>query len=270
MELFKANWRKKTPYVEKKKCTLPDYQCDNRSFVEKMAAVGISFAVVCMLAYFFYKSIIAVLPLMFLGVLYYKDLKKQSIKKQVITLEIQFKECILCVSGYLKAGYAVENAFRESEKDMELLYGPQAMIVTELGIIRRGIIMNIPLETMLEDFAKRSASSHIGQFSQVFAIAKKTGGNMSEIMRSTAELISRDIESGQEIRTVLSGRRMEQNIMKLMPFAIILYVGLTSRGYFDTLYGNLFGILVMTVCLVVYVFAYYFGNHILNKIESES
>lgn len=222
-----------------------------------------------MLAFFFYRNAVAVLPLTVLGVLYYKDLKKESIKKQINMLEIQFKECILCVSGLLKAGYAVENAFRESEKDMEKLYGPQAMIVNELRIIRRGLIMNIPLEITLEELAKRSASSHILQFSQVFSIAKKNGGNMSEIIRSSAELIGRDIETRQEIRTVLSGRRMEQNIMKLMPFAIIVYVGLTSRGYFDTLYGNITGVLVMTACLAVYVFAYYFGNHILNKIESE-
>ena len=65
---------------------------------------------------------------------------------------------------------------------------------------------------------------------------------MTEVIRSSADLISRDIESRQEIKAVLSGRRMEQNIMKVMPFGIILYVGMTSKGYFDSLYGNLTGV----------------------------
>lgn len=93
---------------------------------------------------------------------------------------------------------------------------------------------------------------------------------MTDIIRASADMIGRDIECRQEIKAVLSGRRMEQNIMKIMPFAIILYVGFTSYGYFDSLYGNPVGIIVMTGCLSVYVFAYCFGDHILNKIERES
>jgi len=235
-----------------------------------MSAIGLSFLAIVILVYFFYKNVWAVIPLIPIGVFFYKNLKRKSIKKQVDVLESQFKECILAVSGMLKAGYAVENAFRESEKDMELLFGNTSMIVTELGIIRRGLIMNTPLEVLLQDLAIRSGSMHIDQFSQVFSIAKKCGGNMTEVIRSSADLISRDIESRQEIKAVLSGRRMEQNIMKVMPFGIILYVGMTSKGYFDSLYGNLTGVLIMTGCLAVYLFAYFFGDRVLNKIEQES
>lgn len=270
MELFKVNWSRKNPCTEKKKCLLPDYHCDNRTVAERLAAGAISAVVVGIVAYFFYRNIWASIPLIFVGVVFYKSLKVNSIKKQRNVLELQFKECILSVAGLLKAGYSIENAFRESEKDMELLFGANSAMVGELGIIRRGLVMNIPLEILLEDFASRSGSSHIEQFSQVFFIAKKTGGNMAEVIRTSAELIGRDIESRQEIKAVLSGRRMEQNIMKLMPFAIILYVGITSRGYFDSLYGNITGALIMTGCLVIYLFAYFLGDRVLDKIESES
>lgn len=208
-------------------------------------------------------------PLMAVGYLFYRGLTKRSIAKQIDCLEKQFRECIMSVSSMLKAGYAVENAFRESKKDMVLIYGNKSMIVNELEIIRRGLVMNTPLEELLESMAVRSGSTHIEQFAQIFSIAKKSGGNLGEIMRSSSELIGKDIEARQEIRAVLSGRRMEQNIMKMMPFAIIFYVGLTSRGYFDSLYGNVTGIAIMTGCLVVYMFAYWFGDRILDKIERE-
>lgn len=226
--------------------------------------------VVIALSYFFYRSAYAVFPLLIVGVFFYKQLRRRSINKQVDILELQFKECILSVAALLKAGYAVENAFRESERDMKMLFGENSIMVNELEVIRRGLIMNIPLEELLYDFAYRSGSEHIDQFAQVFSIASKSGGDMTEVIRTSAELISRDIESRQEIKSVLSGRRMEQNIMKVMPFAIILYVGLTSKGYFDRLYGNITGIMVMSGCLAVYMLAYFLGDKILSKIESES
>ena len=44
--------------------------------------------------------------------------------------------------------------------------------------------------------------------------------------------------------------------MNIMPFAIMLYISMTSPGYFQGLYHSLQGVLVMSVCLLVYVGAY--------------
>lgn len=184
-------------------------------------------------------------------------------------LTIEFKECILSVSTSLKAGYAVENAFLESRGDMKLLFGENSMIYNELELIRRGLVINITLEELLEDLADRSGSADIHQFAQIFVIAKRNGGNIPEIIRASSELIGMRIETRQEIRTVLSGRRMEQNIMKLMPFGILAYIGMSYSGYFDSLYHNVRGVMIMTMCLVIYIFAYVTGDTILNRIEAE-
>ena len=49
-----------------------------------------------------------------------------------------------------------------------------------------------------------------------------------------------------------------------MPFGIILYMSLTSPGFLEVLYGNLFGVAVMTGCLAVYLFAWWLGNRIVD------
>jgi len=55
--------------------------------------------------------------------------------------------------------------------------------------------------------------------------------------------------------------------MKIMPFGILAYVGMSSPGYFDPLYGNATGIMIMTVLLIVYLAAFYLGDRILGKLE---
>ncbi len=224
---------------------------------------------VCLLAYFFYRSLWAAIPLAGLGALFFREEAEKRLERGREELNSQFKECILSVAASLRAGYAVENAFLESRGDMRLLYGENSPIYQELEGIRRGLVLNITLEEQLTDLAERSGSEDIRQFAQVFAIARRGGGRLSEIIQSSAELISRRIDARQEIQTILSGRRMEQKIMKAMPFGILAYVGSTYPGYFDGLYHNPRGIAVMTVCLAVYAAAYVLGDKILRRIARE-
>lgn len=222
-----------------------------------------------MFSYFFYRSVWAVFPLAAVGFLSYRQDVLNKTKSCRDELRLQFKECILFVAANMRAGYAVENAFVESRNDMKLLYGDQSLMYLELENIRRGLVLNITLEELLSDLAGRSDCEEIQQFAQVFAIAKRGGGNLSAIMQSTVSLISQRIDAMQEIKTILSGRKMEQNIMKCMPFMIVLYIGSTYPGYFDCLYHNPQGVFIMTICLLLYLAAYLWGDKILDSIIRE-
>lgn len=181
----------------------------------------------------------------------------------------QFRECILAVSTLLGAGYSVENAFLECEQDMALMYGKDALICGELKVVRRGLNINVSLEELLADFGERSGCEEMVQFAEIFAIAKRNGGNLAEIIRSSAELISRKAELKREVDTLLSGKKMELYIMKLMPFAILAYIGSANPGYFDILYGGLYGRLIMTGCLGAYIGAYALGELVIRRMKKE-
>lgn len=232
-------------------------------------AVLICAGVTVFLAAFFYRSMIAAIPLSVAGIFCFRSIRQGKIEKAKKELTMQFRECILAVAASLRAGYAVENAFRECRQDMTLLYGDEALICRELDYIRRGLDINITLEELLSDFAERSHCPEIMEFAQIFVLAKRNGGSMPEIIRGSAAMIGQKIELQQEIATMLSGKQMEQNIMKLMPFGILLYIGLTNRGYFDVLYHNYQGAALMTGCLGVYLLAYILGERIMKKIRLE-
>lgn len=220
---------------------------------------------VVFLACFFFRSIWAVVPLSPVGFVYLKRRKKERGKQCRHQLVLQFKECILSVSASLKAGYAVENAFVESGHDMKMLYGENSFIYREIETIRRGLVLNITMEEMLADLAERSGREEMIEFAEVFTIAKRGGGSIPEIIQSSAELIGQKIESQEQIRTLLAARKLEQRIMNVMPFGILIYIGVTYPGYFDMLYHNLFGVLVMAGCLAVYLTAYCLAQNILNR-----
>ncbi|MCM1569460.1 MAG: type II secretion system F family protein [Roseburia sp.] len=246
-----------------------DYHSYRFTGGELLQMVCRSVGVVLLLAGFFYQSLWAVLPLSVTGFLYAEMERRKRNEKRRQELTGQFKECILSVSASLQAGYAIENAFLESREDMRSLYGEPSLIYQELEYIRRGLVINITLEEQLLDLAQRSSCEDIEQFARIFSIAKRSGGNLAEIIRASANLISQRVDTRQEIQVLLSGKKMEQKIMRLMPFGILLYIGSSYPGYFRPLYHNLQGAAVMSLCLVLYLAAYILGDKILMGIDRE-
>lgn len=207
------------------------------------------------------------IPLSFAGFFFFRRLRKEKGRKEREELTAQFRECILAVTVLIQAGYSLENAFVECYQDMELMYGAESSICDELRLIRRGLHINISLEELLMDLGERSGCGEIVQFAEVFDIAKRNGGNISEIISCSAGLIGSRIETGREMNVLLGGRKMELGMMKIIPFAIIIYLEISSNGYFDGLYHNLKGNLIMTICLSVYMAAFVMGDMVLEKIS---
>lgn len=219
---------------------------------------------VCFLAVLFYRSILAVLFLSPVGYRVWKKEKEKKIQKRKKELGLQFKDCIQSVSANLRAGYSIENAFRESYSEICLLHGKDSGMAAELARLTQGLANNISLESLLLSLGERSGVTDIREFAEIFSIAKRNGGNMTDILMKTSLIIGKKMETDKEIQVLVSAKQMEQRIMNLVPFAIILYVSFTSPGFFDVLYHNPLGITVMTVCLSVYFAAYELSAKIVN------
>ena len=247
-----------------KNCSLPDYAEYHFSLKEGLLVCLEGAVLVAMIGYFFYHSWIACVALIPVFVLFIREKKKDMAKKHRQELSLEFKDLVLALSANTKAGYSVENALRESCRDMELLYGTDSPICLEVRHMLRGIGNNVVLEKLLYDLGMRSHQPDIRQFADVFLIAKRSGGNLTEILEKTAAVIEQKIEVDKEIQLMISAKKMEQKIMNLVPFLIIFYIGTTSRGFFDVLYHNLIGIVVMTVCLGFYGAAYLLSKRIVE------
>lgn len=247
-----------------KNYSMPDYGTYRFSPKEYLLYMGEGILLIAMAGYFFYRSWIACMCLMPLLFLFLKEKKKNLAGKRRQELSVEFKDMILAVSANQKAGYSIENAFRESYRDMEMLYGAEAVICLEMKYMIAGLDNNVVLEKLIYSLGLRSDLPDIVQFADIFLIAKRSGGNMTDILAKTAALIEQKAETDKEIQVMLSARKMEQKIMNIVPFLIIFYVSSTSKGFFDVLYHNLIGTIIMTVCLGFYMAAYLLSRRIVE------
>lgn len=230
---------------------------------ERAAMLLEAAAAVLFLAFFFYHTPAAALFLSPLAVPVMKRRAGKLESRKKAEMSTQFKEAVSSVLMALRAGYSAENAFREACREMEFLFGEDSGICRELYRIDRGLDNHIPLEKLLQEFADRCGVDEIQEFAEVFSIAKRSGGNMSEILARTISMIQSRIDVEAEIRVMLSEKVLEQRIMNAVPFLIIFYISASSKGFFNVLYGNLTGVLVMSACLAVYLFAFGLSERIM-------
>lgn len=221
-------------------------------------------ALFLLIARLFYQSWLPALAGIGIVPFLLRDQAKKRAKKRQQELCLQFKELILSFGNSLKAGYSIENAFLSAYQDICFLYEEQADLLRECRWIIGQMENSRNLEDLLYDFAQRSGVKDIQDFALVFRTAKRSGGNLSAMIQNTVRLIGEKIEVKEEISLLIAAKRAEQNVMNVVPIGIMLYISLTSKGYFDALYHNLTGIVIMTICLAVYFFSYHLSCRIID------
>ena len=234
-------------------CPKEKVQC----FLEGMLLNGI-------IALLFYNSFYALIPGMVLVVLYQKEKKRMLIQKRTEQLRVELKEFLNTLIVTLQTGRSMENAFLEAYKDTMAAVEKETVFLREIRRICTGIEMGEPLEKMLAEFAARSYLEELQYFSQVFSIGKRSGGNIVSIMKNTIRMLQERMEAEKEIATAIAEKRLEFQVMTVIPMAIILYLRTAAGGLLDVLYGNLTGVLVMTICLGIYGGCYLYGKRLLE------
>lgn len=222
---------------------------------EWVICLGQGIGEICILGYFFYhswKMTVLISPLLIILI---RQKKQELCEKRKQELTTQFKEMMNAIGNSLQVGYSLENAFLEAYIDMNYYYTKEGVIVKELYHIQVGIKNGMQVEELLQDLGERSGVEDIFDFANVLAIAKKSGGNMIGIIKSGISVIEEKIDTRQEIQILISSKKFEAKIMSVIPFFIIGYIGMASKGYFDTLYQSAGGKIFMSICLVVYIVA---------------
>jgi len=126
------------------------------------------------------------------------------------------------------------------------------------------IFMNISVEKAFDDFAYRSHCEDIKSFAKVLRIAKRSGGELRKIIAHTVSVISDKVRVKEEIITMTSGKRFEQKVMNIFPLLIVLYIDITTPGFFELMYTSIVGRIFMSICLPIYIFAIVLSKRLLN------
>ncbi len=221
-------------------------------------AIGI----LMVIGFLFYNNVFAGFVFFPYILIHVKIRKKQIGEKRKSEISKSFKDAMQSVVALLSAGYSIENAFREALGEIHLMYGEKSYIYQGFATIVRKLDFNTNIEDAFADFAKDCDIEDITAFSEILIYTKKSGGNLIETIGSCTSTICEKIDVKREIDTMISAKRLESNIMNLVPLGIILYMRFTQGDLISKMYSNALGIAVMTACVVVYFTATFIAHKI--------
>lgn len=225
-----------------------------------LAAAGVAL----IFSWLFFRDLRAVCLTFPVGAVFYLEQSKKNISRSMQERRSQCKDALLAVSSALSAGYALENTLPQAREALCRIWGADSLIAREWERMEAGISLHIPVEQVFSDFAGRMELPEMEQLAGLLAVAKRSGGRMGMLIKTTASQMEERIHVEGEIRTRLTEKRMELYIMLLMPPGILLYLQICSYEIISSLYESLWGHIFMTVCLAVYGLGWWIGMKMLD------
>ncbi len=234
---------------------LMDYEKYSMTIKDWGIVILKSFMATVIIAYLFYDSpvVCIIFPIVFLC--FKKSVKHDGIQRQKQELTEEFMNVLKILSANLLAGYSIENSWKEAESEMRMMYGENSLMLLEIVDMNRQIRMNQTFETVLGNFAARTGIEDIENFADIFSFAKRSGGKFVDIIESTTYRMWSKYDTCRQIDVAVSAKRLEQQLMNYIPVVLLAFLKIVSKDYMSALYGNMIGVIFMTVCLAAYAVA---------------
>ncbi len=216
------------------------------------------------IAFLFYRSIWGVCCLPMVVWLFYKREKERGKQRQSQQLLEEFMNGIRVLNTSLQAGFSMENAWKEVQKELRMMYGEDSLFFKEVKEINQSVALNVPIEKLMLQFAYRSGLEDIILFAELFAYGKRSGGNWRRIIEEVVQHIQDKYDAKKEIEVMIASKKLEQQVMNVIPLGILLFLQISSWDYMSVLYHNPTGIVCMSICLAGYGAAFLLSERMLQ------
>lgn len=268
-------------YMSRVQIPVMNYKVYHMSPLEKVLTFLLAFVVGAAVAYLFYGGlfkdeygnsttatyisniVIMVLVGIIAGKMFVPIRVKSTIEKNQRKLKEQFRSMLEAVNTSLGAGNNAIDSFESAFRDLRVQYEEDAFILKELNVLLVSNRNNIDIEVVLKDFGERSGIDDIKSFASVYEICYRKGGNLRDVINNTHSIISDKMGIMEDIETMVASNKMEQNLMVVMPIALIGVIKMMSPD-FGKNYTTLSGVVATTLGVICFIVAYYVGRKILD------
>ena len=238
----------------------------HRQAISKRTVNGIiqGLLITVVIAFLFYRSIFGLIVGIVVVPFWLKLCQEKYEMDEKARVSVEFKEYMMLIVTALQTGYSLEKALKQSEKELLRLYPKNSAIINPVHVMNQKIAMNIQVEKAFTELAESIQLEEAESLAEIISFAKRSGGDYGKNIRDTAMKIEENLAVKEEIQTITTEKRLELKVMSIMPMGILAYISLTSRGFIAPLYGNLLGVILMTICLFIYGALIVMGGKIID------
>ena len=160
----------------------------------------------------------------------------------------QLPQALATMSNALRAGFSISQAF-----DSVVEQGEKPMS-EEFEILQQQLKIGMSFEDALESMSQRVGSDDLTLVTTAILIARKTGGNVTEIFDKISETIRGRMKIERKVKTLTAQGRMQGIVVSAMPVFLGIIMTLIKPDLmipFLTSFTGILAILSMSVLIFV-------------------
>lgn len=146
-------------------------------------------------------------------------------RQRIHEFEADLPDALDIIANGLRSGFSFESAMRMCSEEMPDPLGGEFAIAFE----EQNLGAN--LSQCLANMRRRVPTPDLDLFIIVLLIQKKTGGQLAEVLRGTAETIRQRFRFNREVRTKTSHSRLSGMVLVVLPLALIGIMMLLNPDY---------------------------------------
>ena len=157
----------------------------------------------------------------------------------------QLTDALGTMSNALRAGFSISQAFESvAEADLHPISDEFALLLQQLRV-------GMGFDDALASLEKRIGSDDLTLVITSIDIARKTGGNLTEIFDRISETIRGRMRIERKVRTLTAQGRLQGLIVSLMPFLLCIVMTVMKPGLMIPFLTSLRGICCLALASVM-------------------
>ena len=168
----------------------------------------------------------------------------------------QLTDALGTMSNALRAGFSIAQAFESvAEADLHPISDEFALLLQQMRV-------GMSFDDALASMEKRIASDDLALVITAIDIARKTGGNLTEIFDSISNTIRGRMRIERKVRTLTAQGRLQGLVVSLMPVILCVIMTMMKPNLMIPFLTSLTGI----VCLLIASIMVFVGWLVIRKI----
>lgn len=185
-------------------------------------------------------------------------LLNKRVSLRIAALEEQIEPWLNAIANALKASPSLGEAVAASAS---LVGAPMSQ---EVDVVIKEYELGTPLDRALDNFANRMSSRTLGGCVLALKVARRSGGNLPEMLESAATALREMARLEGVVRTKTAEGKAQAFVIGMIPAPLVLLINWIEPTFLDPLMQTFSGHLVLAAIAVLWVAAIALSRKILD------
>jgi len=174
------------------------------------------------------------------------------VEKRIKAYKSQMVDALQLLSNGLRAGLSLPQSLGMVVDELPV------PVSQEYNTILQQTKIGVPLEEAFENLVKRIPTQDNDMFVSAIGILKETGGNLSEVFDTIADVIRERVRLQQKIDTYVAQGKFQGITIFCMPFALGAVFAMSDPASMAPMFNTVLGLILFTAALGLDLLGLYF------------